>query len=384
MEVPSTKPYFSEDDIETISSEIRSILKSGRLILGSYTTKFEEAFREYCGVKHAVALSSCTAALEIVMRYYDITNQEVIVPTNTFIATGNSVIYNGGTLVLADIKPETLCLDPSDMLKRITPKTRGVIVVHIAGLPCPETEEILAICRERGLFLVEDVAHAHGATINGQKTGSFGDAGCFSFYPTKVMTTGVGGMLTTNNDALAEYAISLRHYGVGNGLHHIVNLGYDWLMPEINSVLGIQQLRNLEANVTRRNKIASKYASALSKSEGLELYEVPPRIRHSYYKYPVRLSPDFDKRLFIDKMQSDFGVGIGSIYDPPCHLQPLYQRLFGFKPGAFPIADTILGRTCCLPIYQQMTDEEVDYVLNSLKVTLPDCRTGLKIGGKCQ
>lgn len=373
MEIPSTKPYFSEENIKDISAEIGSILRSGRLILGPYTEKLESAFRDYCGVKYAVAVSSCTAALEICLRYFNVDRKEVIVPTNTFLATSNSVIYSGGIPVLTDIKPDTLCLDPGEFLKRITPLTRGVIVVHVGGLPCPDIDEIRQICQEWGLFLIEDVAHAHGALINGRKTGGLGDAGCFSFYPTKVMTTGTGGMVTTNDSQLAQFAISLRHHGVGKGLHHIINLGNDWLMDEISALLGIHQLQSLESNLNLRNRIAQRYAGALSAIESIETFNISPSIRHSYYKYPVRLAEKINKPLFVEKMQTEAGIGIGSIYDPPCHLQPVYQRLFGFHEGMFPVAENTLKQTACLPMFAQMTDAELDYILKSIERILPDC-----------
>lgn len=377
MEIPSTRPFFSEEDIEAISDEIGSILRNGQLILGKYTQTLEESFRQYCGVRYAVAVSSCTAALEIALRYSNVTRKEVVVPTNTFIASCNAVIYSGGTPVLADIKPDTLCLDPIDLLKRITPETKGVIVVHIAGLPCPETEEIRDTCKKKGLFLLEDVAHAHGATIDGQKTGSIGNAGCFSFYPTKVTTTCTGGMITTNDDNLAEYAISLRHHGVGRDLNNIVNLGNDWLMDEISALLGIYQLRALEANVRRRNEIAQMYADSLAQLEGIQLFNVPPHIRHSYYKYPILLSSNIDKRKFVAKIKTDCGISVGSVYDPPCHLQPVYQKLFGFHRGMFPVAEATLARVVCLPMFQQMTNQEVDYVLQSVRRILPDCQASV-------
>jgi perosamine synthetase len=336
-------------------------------------------FREYCGVRNAVAVSSCTAALEIALRYFDVKGKEVIVPTNTFIASSNVVSYSGGSPILADIKADTLCLDPTDLLKRITSRTKGVIAVHIAGLPCPGMEEIRGICQKNGLFLLEDAAHAHGATINGQKTGSFGDAGCFSFYPTKVMTTCTGGMLTTDDDNLAKYAISLRHHGVGRDLEDVVNLGNDWLMDEISALLGIYQLKALETNIKRRNEIAKRYADALVNLEGVQLFKVPPHIRHSYYKFPVLLSPSMDKRELVKRMKKDCGISLGSIYDPPVHLQPVYQALFGYHSGMFPVAEATLKRVVCLPMFQQMTNEEVDYVSQSLKKVLPGCQaSGVK------
>jgi dTDP-4-amino-4,6-dideoxygalactose transaminase len=375
MNVPSTKPFFSEEDIRSISGKICSILRSGRLILGPYTQQFEEQFREYCGVKHAIAVSSCTSALEIVLRYFDVKDKEVIVPTNTFIATSNAVIYSGGIPILIDMKSDTLCLDSNQLFNKVTQKTKGVIVVHVGGLPCPDTEKIGMFCREKGLFMIEDVAHASGALINGRKTGSLGNAGCFSFYPTKNITTCTGGMITTDDEKLANYAISLRHHGVNKGnsegdLKFITNLGNDWLMDEISALLGLYQLGGLEASIKRRNQTAQKYNDALANIKGIELFEVPKNIRHSYYKYPILLPKSIDKRKFIEEMKRDFSIALGSIYDPPCHLQPLYQRLFGFGRGMFPIAEEILERTCCLPMYTQITDAEINYVLQSLEEKL--------------
>ncbi len=374
MEIPSTKPFFSDESIENIKGEIEHVLQSGNLILGPFTSRFETSFQEYCGVKRAVGVSSCTAALEIVLRYFDITEREVIVPTNTFIATSNAVLYAGGSLVLADIKPDTLCLDPKDLQQRITPRTKGVIVVHLAGLPCPDIEEIQDICRKNGLFLIEDVAHAHGGTINGRKTGSFGDAGCFSFYPTKVMTTCTGGMITTNNDELANFAVSLRHHGVGSGLNQIVNLGNDWLMNEVDAVLGFHQLSSLENNLKRRNEIAFRYSAAFADSELASTFKVPANIRHSYYKYPILLSPAIDRQQLAQRAKKEYGIGLGSVYDPPCHLQPVYQRLFGYRDGMFSVADDVLKRVCCLPMYPQLTSSEVKYVIDVLLTLIPACK----------
>jgi perosamine synthetase len=370
MNITSAKPFFREEDIKDISSEVSLILKSGRLILGPYTKRLEEIFAEYIGVKYAIAVSSCTAALQIALSFFDIKEKEVIVPTNTFLATSNAVIYSGGIPVLVDIHPDSLCLDPIDFQRRITPKTKGVIVVHVGGLPCPDIDAIRLICNERGLFLLEDVAHAHGGIIDGRKAGSLGNAGCFSFYPTKVMTTCTGGMITTDDDRLAEYAISLRHHGIGSGLTDIVNLGNDWLMDEISALLGIYQLKALESNIARRIAIATKYAEGLDNFGGIRLFKVPSNIRHSYYKYPVLLPSYVEKKVFVEKMEYEFGIDIGSIYDPPCHLQPIYKKLFGFYDGMFPVADQVLKKICCLPMFVQITDEEIEHVLESFKSLL--------------
>lgn len=370
MEIPSTKPFFSEEDIRAILSDVHTILQSGRLMLGPYTQDFEKSFREYCGVKHAIAVSSCTAALETALRHFDVKGKEVIIPTNTFVATSNAVLYSGGIPVLADMNPHTLCLDPEDALKRITAKTCGIIVVHIAGLICPQIDTLRKLCQEKGLFLLEDAAHAHGATINGKKAGSLGNVGCFSFYPTKVMTSCIGGMITTDDDDLANYAISLRLHGVGKGLNDVVNLGNDWIMSELHAVLGIYQLRALESNLRRRNEIARRYADGLDEVRDLTVLTVPPHIRHSYYKYPIRLSETVDKAKLVATVKERCSISLGSSYDPPCHLQPVYQRLFGFHEGMFPVAERTLKKTVALPMFVQMTNEEVDYVVQCLREVL--------------
>lgn len=376
MEIPTTKPYFTDEEIQLITHEIQTVLKSGRLILGPYTRNFEKEFSEYIGVKHAIAVSSCTSALEITLRYFNVTEKEVIVPTNTFLASANAVIYSGGNPVLADINPETLNLDINDTLKRITQRTAGIIIVHIAGMISPEIETIREICQDKGIFLIEDVAHAHGATINNQKAGSLGDAGCFSFYPTKVMTTCTGGMITTNDDGLADYSISLRHHGVGKDLNNIVNLGNDWLMSEIDAVIGTYQLKSLEANLKRRNEIAEQYKNGLITIDDVTILTLPSHMRHSYYKYPIRLSPVIDREKLMKLMKENHKISLGTSYDPPCHLQPAYQKLFGFHAGMFPVAEKTLSEILALPMFVQMKDEEVKYVLLCLKETLPKCRLG--------
>jgi len=369
MEVPSAKPFFKEGDIENILDEIREVLNSGRLILGPKAQKFEEMFADYIGVKHAIAVNSCTTALEIVLRYLNVKDSEVIVPTNTFIASANAVIYAGGKPILADIKRETLCIDPDDVLERITSKTKGIIVVHLAGLICPQMRELREICADHNLFLIEDAAHAHGATIDGKKAGSLGDFGCFSFYPTKVMTTGVGGMITMNDDESFEFAKSVRHHGQGRDLTQIVNLGNDWVMPEMTAVLGIYQLKWLEDNITKRNEIAQKYTEALKKMRCLIPITVPSTIRHAYYKYPVLLSDDIDTdALKMEKLLKEkYNIATGSLYYPPVHLQPIYKRLFGYKEGMLPVAEEVLKRELCLPMFVEMDDSAINYVIKSLE-----------------
>lgn len=207
----SSSPYFDSESIKNITTEIAAILKSGILTDGPQTELFEKNFAEYIKVSQAVAVNSGTSAIEILLRYFGISCKEVIVPTNTFVATPTAVLLSGGTPVFADIKAETLCIDPSDVERKITSKTAGVIVVHVAGLICPEIKELKKICKDHNIFLIEDAAHAHGAKIDGKMAGNLCDGGAFSFYPTKIMTTGQGGMITTNDSNVAATKIGRAH-----------------------------------------------------------------------------------------------------------------------------------------------------------------------------
>lgn len=370
MKVPGARPYFPEADLPAVLDDVRAVLRSGVLTSGVYTGRFEEEFAKYLGVKHAVLVNSGTAALEIALRSLGVgEGDEVIVPTNTFLSSANAVIFAGGRPVLADIDSDTLCIDLNDVRKRLTEKTVGVMVVHIAGLVCPQIEALSDLCGDKKLFLIEDAAHAHGAIFNGRKAGSFGEAGCFSFYPTKVMTTGEGGMVCTNREDLFEQFRLLRNHGT-NSMGLQVELGYNWRLSEVNAVLGVHQLRRLEEFIEKRNVIAEMYQEGLDEVDGIVFFEVPKQMRHSYYKFPVKLRSASLAKVLVRKMRDDYDVELGRVYYPPCHLEPLYVKLFGYTEGSFPVAEEVLKRTVCLPIYVQMQKGEVDYVIDSLKKAL--------------
>ena len=367
MKIQSAKPYIPKEDIKDILNDFANTLSSGILTKGPYVKKFEDLFAKYIGVKNAIAVNSGTCSLEIPLRYFNVKDKEVIVPTNTFIATSNAVIFAGGKPILADIKPDTLCIDPDDVLKKITTKTRGIIVVHIAGLVCPQMNELQDICKKYGLFLIEDAAHAHGATIDGKKAGSLSNAASFSFFATKIMTTAEGGMITTNDDKLAEIARSMRHHGIGNEQNILIRLGYNWRMDELSAILGIHQLKRLYQNIIMRNKIAEKYNKMLAKTNGLSCFKTYPNIKHSYYKYPVLLDEGIDRIKLTSSMKENHNISLGTIYYPPCHLQPFYKDIFGFEEGALPVSERILNRTVALPMFAQMKDREIEYVVKALK-----------------
>lgn len=373
IRIPANKPYFPESDHREIAEEMINILAGGRLTQGLWVKKFEREFAAYTGAQFAVAVNSGTSALEILLRYFEVKNREVIVPTNTFLATANAVIFAGGKPVLADVSPQTLCLDPQEITRRITPATKGVILVHIAGLISPHIEEIRQICMSNGLFLIEDAAHAPGATSAGRKAGTLTDGAAFSFYPTKPLTTGEGGMITTDDPQCAAFAQSLRCHGIAIGRESeganknlLLRLGHNWRMSEFQALLGYYQLKRLDEAISRRQQAAAWYERELQDLPGLRLIQRPANVSHAYYKFPVVLDKPHSRQVINELLAKEFGIQCGSIYWPPCHLQPFYRERFGYQPGDFPVAEDVLDRTIALPIYPELKEDEVLQVTKAL------------------
>ena len=364
----SATPYFDQESISGITDEIKTSLKSGLLADGPQVKNFEQEFAKYTQTNHAVAVNSGTAALEIMLRFFGVEGKEVIVPTNTFVATPTSVLFCGGTPIFADINAKTLCIDPNEVKRKLTPKTAGVIAVHIAGLICPEINELRELCHNNGLFLIEDAAHAHGAMIDNKKAGNLCDGGAFSFYPTKVMTTGQGGMITTNNPKMANVAQKMRDHGLDPD-RIMVMLGDNWCMSEITAIIGKYQLANLDGFVKKRNEIAKHYTHSLAKAQHISLFQTPNNIQHSYYKYPLRLN-GINKDKVALALKQDFGIDTGSIYYPPCHLHPWYMSNLNTRRGDLPISETVLQEVLCLPIHLGINDETANYIVDSLNTCL--------------
>lgn len=372
--IPPVKPYFPAEDIEEIKKHVENILKSGMLTLHTYTKEFEKLFAKICNVRNTIAVNSGTAALEIALRCMKLNpGDEVLVPTNTFSATAAAIIFASGKPRFTDIDPSTLCIDAENVQKNLTDKTRGVIVVHIGGLVCPDIKAIREICQDRRLFLIEDAAHAHGSSIDGKPAGSLGDVGCFSFYPTKVMTTGEGGMITTNDDTIAERARILRDQGKEDfSSNRIVELGYNWRMQEISAAIGIVQLKRLPEMLERRNEIARYYDREFSRVKGLNPIITPKNIINSYYKYVLILDHDIDREELKEKLREKGVRCSGEVYWPPLHLQPIYQRILKTKQGDFPKAEDVCRRMICPPIYTGMTLEDAKYVVDKFKEALEE------------
>ncbi len=368
--IRSSRPIFPQEDIGNLLQDIGVVLQEGQFRNGKNLPAFEKSVAQYVGVNNAVAFDSDSSAYETVLRYFGVADSEVVVCTNSFVSVPNSVVAAGGKVVFTDIEENTLSMDLESLKQNVTSTTRGVIVTHIAGFPNPHITKILDFCREKGLFLVEDATHAIGSTLNGQKVGSFGDAAVYAFTPTKVLTTGEGGMLVTNSSELKEFAKRLRFYGSGEGKTNFVDLGRHMIMPEISSLLGIYQLRRLEYFINRRNEIAQRYNKAFKGENLLATVECCPGGRCAYYKYPLILSPKVDKAQFIKELLEVHGVETGNVFYPPCHMQDVYKKLGAHSYGSLSVAEEVLARTITLPMHTGLTDTDVDYVIKKVLSTI--------------
>jgi perosamine synthetase len=290
---------FPAADRAEIAAAVSEILATGSLTLGPYTRQFESAFAAAHGAQHAAATASGTSALDIALRVAEVQGREVIVPANTFFATAAAVIQAGGIPVFADIDPATLALSPQTVATALTSDTAAVVLVHIGGLITPQAAALAQLCAERGLSLIENAAHAHGATYRGRFAGAFGVSAAFSFYPTKVLTSGEGGMLLSASELADAEARIYRDQGKGSfGTNRHERRGYAWRMSELHAVTGLVHLRHLAEFITRRREVAAQYTAALAGLDGLAPLAEPDGCRSNVYKYIVLLPPGADRPRF--------------------------------------------------------------------------------------
>jgi len=367
VNVPAARLEFSDDDRAAILSMIDESLRTGLLTLGPRTIELEEGFRARHGAPYAVAVSSGTSALEIILRAIGVEGREVVVPANTFFASAAAVLHAGGTPRFADVAPDTLALSAGTVEAALNDDTAGVMLVHIGGAITPEVDAIRALCERRGLFLVEDAAHAHGASLDGRPAGSFGVASAFSFYPTKVMTTGEGGMIVTADDAIRDDAVVYRDQGKAgfHGGDH-VRMGYAWRMSELHAAVGIVQLRRLDEFIKIRREIADQYDEGLAAIDGIT--PLITRSESNYYKYIAMLDPGIDRQTVKRTLKEHHGVSLsGEVYASPLHEQPVFTDL---HHGSLPVAEDVCRRHVCLPIHSDMTRDEAAYVIESIRTVL--------------
>ena len=356
--IPVAKPLIGEEEIE----EVEKVLRSGFIAQGPRVAEFEEKFASYVGTKHAVAVSSGTTALHLSLLSLGVGNgDEVITTPFSFAATGNCALYVGARPVFVDIDPQTFNLDPNQIEAAITEKTRAIIPVHLYGQPA-KMDQINKIGEEHDIPVVEDAAQAHGAMFQDQMVGSLGDMACFSFYPTKNMTTSEGGIVTTNNTELADMVRILRAHGEKERYHHSV-LGYNFRMTDIAAAIGLVQLKKLDGFNQKRIENAEYLTEHLNGIQCIEPPFVSPQVKHVFHQYTVRVKDG--KRNDVMNFLNQEGIGTGIHYPVPIYKQELYQNM-GYNDNC-PETEKATFEVLSLPVHPSLSVEELETIVISLE-----------------
>jgi UDP-4-amino-4,6-dideoxy-N-acetyl-beta-L-altrosamine transaminase len=377
---PSLLPYarqaVDEDDVTAVASALRS----DWLTTGPLLERFERAVATCVGAAHGVAVSSGTAALHAAMAAAGVgPGDEVITSPITFVASANAVLYRGAVPVFADVRPDTLLLDPARVEAKLTSRTRAVVPVDFAGQPCA-MEPLVAQLRQRGICIIEDAAHALGASRGGQPAGALADLAIWSFHPAKHVTTGEGGMVTTSRDDLAAAVRRFRNHGLatefrerearGDVWSPMIDLGYNYRLTEFQCALGLSQLTKLETFLKRRDEIAERYLAALPTVGGVSAPSVEPGTRHAWHIFPVLLDLErltTDRRTVVAALRAE-NIG-ATVHYVPAYWHPHYERM-GYRRGLCPRAELAFERLITLPLFPAMTARDVDDVLTALTKVL--------------
>ena len=356
------KPNFSKEEEDAV----KEVLNSGILASGPKTKAFEKEYAEYIGVEHAVAVTNGTVALDVALKALKIgSGDEVITSAFSFIASGNCILFQNAKPVFADIDPKTFNIDPSDVAEKITAKTKALIPIHMFGQPA-NMDALKELAEDKGIVLVEDAAQAHGAEINGQKAGSIGNMGCFSFYATKNMTAGEGGMITTNDPKLADNARLLINHGQSRKYHHDT-LGYNYRMTEICAAIGSVQLRKLDGFNAKRIENAALLSNGIRKLTGLTVPYVMKDVKHVFHQYVLKVEAScrLDRDELADRL-TEQGVGVAVHYPIPIYRQPLYKEL-GYGGTVCPNTEAACRRVLSLPVHPLVDKKDIKYLLGVLE-----------------
>ncbi len=355
VQIPIARPAIGQDEI----SAVTAVLESGKLAAGENVTMFEKLFADYCGSTHAIAVNNGTAALHAALLAAEIgSGDEVIVPAFSFFATASAVSMTGAKPVFVDVHEETFNIDPQKVEDHLTSKTKAVIGVHLFGQPF-DVPGIQQVCESHNLTLVEDAAQAHGAAWNGEKTGGLGQFGCFSFYATKNMTTGEGGMVTTSEKVFAERLRLIINHGQSEKYLH-TRIGYNYRLTDIGAAIGIVQLKKLEKFNNRRRKNA-EYFDTHIKVKGLITPVVSPGMHHVYHQYVIRMTDEFpmNRPDFIEYLKVK-GIGSAVHYPIPLHHQPVYA--VANEPDSCPISTSLASSVLSIPVHPLLDQKELAYI----------------------
>jgi perosamine synthetase len=371
-------PYGRQSIDEADIAAVADVLRSDWLTTGPKVAEFERAIAAVAGTKESVAVSSGTAALHMAMYALGVrSGDEVIVPAITFAASANCVAYLGGTPVFADVDPDTLLIDPNEVEANITAKTKAVIAVDYAGQPC-QYDRLQSIAGKHSLTLVDDACHAIGGRYKNRPVGSLATLSAFSFHPVKHVTTGEGGAITTDDDALAGRMRLFRNHGIstdfrqretaGSWVYNMVDLGFNYRLTDIQCALGITQLAKLPQSIARRQAIAASYDAAFDKLAGLRPLAVRKDVSHAYHLYVIQLELEklrVDRGQIFRALRAE-GIGV-NVHYRPVHLHPYYRTRFGTGPGDFPRAEAAYERLLSLPMFPSMTDDDAQDVVRAVK-----------------
>lgn len=365
-EIGLSSPDITQLEIDAVAE----VLRSGRLSLGPRVEAFEQAVARYVGVKHAIACSSGTTGLHLLMRAIGVRpGDEVITTPFSFVASSNCVLFEGGKPVFVDIDPHTWNIDATRLEAAVTPRTRAIIPVDAFGSVCP-IDAVNAVAKKHGLKVVEDSCEALGATWKGRKAGSLGDAGVFGFYPNKQITTGEGGMITTNDDDIARLCVSMRNQGRDTGMGWLSHerLGYNYRLSDVNCAIGVVQMQRIDEILGRRTQVAGWYLERLKDESRLTTQRISTDCGMSWFVFVVKLADSYTEEFrntLIHRLRSE-GIGCSN-YFAPIHLQKFYMEQFGYRRGSFPACEQVAARTVALPFHSKLSESEIDRVCATLR-----------------